>query len=164
MIVLWFSSRFFSEKKVMGTATWLDAMAEILMKKENVKLYNILNQIYHLLGSHVPVFSSYIESYGVAVAESLELGIPTITSYAGALSEQGKDGESILFFPMGDENSCASSIHRVFADQHLANELSIKAKKKLMPTLQEIADLQVCFYQTILDNTSFEHAGTVCNG
>jgi len=45
MIVLWFSSRFFSEKKVMGTATWLDAMAEILMKKENVKLYNILNQI-----------------------------------------------------------------------------------------------------------------------
>ena len=41
MKILWFSSRFFSEEKVTGTATWLDAMADILMDKEDIQLYNI---------------------------------------------------------------------------------------------------------------------------
>lgn len=116
---------------------------------ENVTWLGPLNEteiIDQLLKSHVAVFPSFIESYGVAVAESLRLGVPTIASYAGALPEQGEQKESILFFPPGDVNNCAYMIHQIFSNQELSEKISANTLKKSPLILEEIADLQVNIY------------------
>ena len=105
--------------------------------------------------SHVAVFPSLIESYGVAVAESLSLGVPTITSYSGALPEQGIDGESILFFPPGDTYVCAYKIKKIFDSNSIAERLSKNASKyNRNITNNEIAKIQLSIYKEVLNNGS----------
>lgn len=111
---------------------------------------NIVNQ---LRNSHVAVFPSFIESYGVAVAESLALGVPTVVSYSGALPEQGVDEHSLLFYPAGDVFMCASKIKQVFIDNQLSENLSANAIRGSSKTSnQDIADLQIKIYKKIIQN------------
>lgn len=123
---------------------------------ENVIWLGALNDdeiVNQLICSHAAVFPSFIESYGVAVAESLALGVPTVASYSGALPEQGIDGESILYYPPGDVYMCANKIQQIFADDELAKKLSANAcfnPSKI--TNDEIASLQLNIYKEILNN------------
>ena len=41
MKILWFSNRLFTDDKIKGTGTWLDSMADILIKEESIQLFNI---------------------------------------------------------------------------------------------------------------------------
>lgn len=119
---------------------------------ENVIWLGPLNEtqiVDWLLNSHVAVFPSFIESYGVAVAESLKLGIPTITSYAGALPEQGEERKSILFFPTDDVTTCAYRVHQIFSNPILAENISANALKINTPGLDDIAALQIKIYKEV---------------
>lgn len=104
---------------------------------------------------HTSVYPSFIESYGVAVAESLSLGVPTVVSYSGALPEQGIEGDSIQFFPPGDVYMCAYKIRQIFENDVLAEALSTKARllrKEI--TNNDISNLQINIYKKILFNDS----------
>lgn len=122
---------------------------------ENIVWLGSLNEeeiTNQLLKSHVAVFSSFIESYGVAVAESLTLGVPTVVSYSGALPEQGVDKESLLFYPPGDVFVCASKIKQIFIDNELSDNLSANAiKRNSEISNQDITNLQIHIYNEVLN-------------
>ncbi|MEM4166721.1 MAG: glycosyltransferase [Candidatus Bilamarchaeaceae archaeon] len=87
---------------------------------------SIIKQLY---SSSLVVVPSFIETYSLALAEAMYLGVPVVASYAGAMPELAKDGESALFLPIGDPVSCAMQIDRVLSGQNLAKKLSENARK-----------------------------------
>jgi glycosyltransferase involved in cell wall biosynthesis len=49
-------------------------------------------------------------------------------AYTGGTAYLGKDEESCLFFPHGDEAMCAYQLERILTDHNLAEGLSSKAR------------------------------------
>lgn len=73
------------------------------------------------------VQTSYVESYSLAVAEAQAVGIPSVISYAGAMSELATDRETGLFFSPGDYCSCAARMLEIIEDHNLAEYISEKS-------------------------------------
>jgi glycosyltransferase involved in cell wall biosynthesis len=65
---------------------------------------------------------STCEGYGLAVAESLGYGLPTVASDIPAHREVA--GEAALYFPPGDSGALADRINRVCADDGLRHRLA----------------------------------------
>ncbi len=86
---------------------------------------DIIHQIYK---SSVVVVPSFIETYSLALAEAMYLGVPVVASYAGAMPELANNGESALFFPIGDAVSCAMQIDKILSNHSLAKKLSENAR------------------------------------
>ncbi|MFZ1983079.1 MAG: glycosyltransferase [Desulfatitalea sp.] len=72
---------------------------------------------------------SFVESYCVALAEAMIVGVPSVVSYAGGLACLAEDNVSALYFPPGDEVMCAFQMARLLEDQELAARLSASARK-----------------------------------
>lgn len=82
-----------------------------------------------LVKCSVAVLPTFIESYCVAFAEAMRAGTPTVVAYTGGTSYLGKDDETCLFFPSGDEASCAYQVRRILEDSSLARRISVNARK-----------------------------------
>lgn len=88
------------------------------------------NEIVHeIQNASVFVIPSYVETYCLAFAEAMMVGIPTVVSYAGALPELALDGQSALFFPVGDSVSCASKIQQLLENKLLSETISNNSRK-----------------------------------
>lgn len=87
----------------------------------------LLNQFYK---SDVFVVPSYVESYSLALAEAMAVGIPCVASYVGGMSELAEDNESVMFFSPNDLVKCAGNIDRIKSNKDLALKLSDNARKK----------------------------------
>lgn len=74
------------------------------------------------------VMPSHCESYCVALAEALYLGVPAVTAHTGGSDWLARDEESALFFSPGDEFLCARQLERVLTDPALASRLSTNAR------------------------------------
>ena len=83
----------------------------------------------HLRQSSVFVLPSFCETYCLAAAEAMALGVPCVISYAGALPELAEDGKSALYFPMGDVEICAKRILDILNNRDLATRLSANASE-----------------------------------
>lgn len=79
--------------------------------------------------STVAVYPSFVESYGLALAESMSIGVPTVASYNGGYGYLGRNEVSVLFFPPGDHRLCAYQILRVIENTDLQKSLSSNAFK-----------------------------------
>ncbi len=77
----------------------------------------------------VMVQPSFVESYSLALAEAMTVGIPCVVSFAGAMSELAIDNESALFYSPMDYYKCARQISRLLESQDLSNKLSQKSKE-----------------------------------
>lgn len=77
----------------------------------------------------VCVIPSYIETYCLALAESMMVGTPTVVSHAGAMPELAEHKLSALFFPVGDSMSCAYQTDILLTDSNLCEDLSANARK-----------------------------------
>jgi len=86
----------------------------------------IIQQFYR---SAVVVIPSFIETYSLALAEAMFLGVPAVVSNAGAMPELASDNKSALFFPIGDASACALQIERILSGQDLAEGLSQNARE-----------------------------------
>jgi glycosyltransferase involved in cell wall biosynthesis len=82
-----------------------------------------------LSNASVMVIPTFIESYCMALAEAMRIGIPTVVSYTGGTAYLGKDEETCLFFPPGDDAMCAYQLDRVLTNQQLALRLSRRSKE-----------------------------------
>ena len=85
-----------------------------------------------LLRSAVFVQPSFVESYSLAVAEAMAVGVPCVISNAGALPELAEDGCSALYFPSGDAVLCAERIRRILESDELSARLSENARNLAM--------------------------------
>ena len=72
---------------------------------------------------------SFIESYGLAVAEAQTLGVPVVAAYNGGAASLGRDEQTCLFFPPGDDDMCAYQLLRILTTRHLACQLSAEARR-----------------------------------
>ena len=105
-----------------------------------------------LVKANICVIPSYIESYCVAMDESLALGVPTIASYSGAMPELATDGESAIFYPAGDVLTCASIIERLLESEDLASRISKNAlKEKSLKNEVDIKSVQLAIYNQIMN-------------
>ena len=115
-----------------GYARWLQNEARRLRIADNIcwlgplDADGIIRQFHQATAAVIP---SFVETYSLALAEAMLVGVPTVVSYAGAMPELARDGESALFFPPGDESACAWQLDRIFSDQALAGRLSQNARQ-----------------------------------
>lgn len=80
--------------------------------------------------AHVFVHASAIESYCVAFAEAMLVGLPACCSYVGGMPGLAVDGEEAVFHSFGDYQMLAHQISRVFADDSFAAKLSKNARAR----------------------------------
>lgn len=87
---------------------------------ENVLLENMYK-------ADVFINSSFVETYCLALAEALALGVPSVVSYSSALSELIVEGQTGLLYPVGDFFVCASKILQLLSDNELCKEISVNS-------------------------------------
>ncbi|MDY0361369.1 MAG: glycosyltransferase family 4 protein [Desulforegulaceae bacterium] len=88
-------------------------------------------QISHeLCKSHVFVSASYIENSPNSIAEAQLVGMPVVSSYTGGIPSMIKEGETGLFFPIGDVPLLEDRIKQVFENDFLALSLGETAYKE----------------------------------
>lgn len=77
--------------------------------------------------AHLFVLSSFIENSPNSLGESMMIGVPSVASMVGGVSDIVKDNESSLLFPAGDYALLAYQIRRIFSDDTLAMKISCEA-------------------------------------
>jgi glycosyltransferase involved in cell wall biosynthesis len=115
-----------------GYIRWLNGIIRRYDLSSNVDWLGPLsaNQIaQELTGCGAALVPSHCETYCVAFAEAMQLGVPLVTSYTGGTAWLGKDEESALFYPPGDEVMCAHQLWRILTDPMLAERVSKKGKE-----------------------------------
>lgn len=85
--------------------------------------------VQELAGCAAALVPSHCETYSVAFAEAMQLGVPLVTSFTGGTAWLGRDEDSALFYPAGDEAMCAHQLWRILTDSKLAERLSKKERE-----------------------------------
>lgn len=114
-------------KNQTGFQKWINKNILRLELQRHIRWLGSLNGkelVEELYKSNVAVFPSFVESYSLALEEALSLGIPSVVSFSGAMSELGIHEKTALFFSPGDSVMCANAIERLFTDPGLADTLS----------------------------------------
>ena len=138
-----------------GYSRWLKSEVRRLDIADNIRWLgpldaeDIIRQFYQASAVVVP---SFVESYSLALAEAMLVGVPVVVSYAGATPELARDGESALFFPSGDETACAWQLDRILSDRALAIRLSRNARQTGLARNEPraVVERQIGIYNEIL--------------
>lgn len=138
-----------------GYSRWLESEAARLAITDNIRWLGPLDALGIIQQFHkasAVVVPSFIETYSLAMAEAMLVGVPVVASYAGAMPELANDGDSALFFPPGDESACAWQLERILRDQVLASHVSQNARQVGLQRNNSLAVLerQVDVYKEIL--------------
>ncbi|MDD4777221.1 MAG: glycosyltransferase [Fermentimonas sp.] len=115
-----------------GYTGWLLRKAKKLGIADSIYWMGMMNadeMTDEMCRSSMVVIPSYVETYCLFMAESMMTGVPLVASFSGAMPELAENGRSALFFPAGDQWSCARQIERIISDTDLANNLSAEARK-----------------------------------
>lgn len=118
-----------------GYSLYLEEKIKELGIGNNVIFLGSLNEtelVKELQNSNCCVISSFVETYCLAFAESMMIGVPTIASFAGAMPELAKHGEECLFYNPIDFQTCASYIKKLIEDKNLAEYISANGRKRRM--------------------------------
>jgi glycosyltransferase involved in cell wall biosynthesis len=134
-----FLKREIKKRKLQDNIEWAGGMnAEMLVQQ--------------LKKVSLSIFPSFVESYGLALAESMALGVPCVASYNGGYGYLGEDEKNVLFFPAGDHAFCAFQIFRLLKSRILQEELSRNSIGfiKMNNDPKYILDQQINIYNNIL--------------
>jgi L-malate glycosyltransferase len=78
------------------------------------------------------VLTSYRrESFGIAVAEAMSMGIPAIVTDIPGLREVVQDEVTGLIVPPKDSDKLAKAILRLITDQKLRDKMGIASRKRI---------------------------------
>lgn len=138
-----------------GYSLFLTKLIKELELQENVIYCGSLNEnqlIEELLQSNVCVVPSFVESYCLALAEAMIVGVPTVASYAGAMPELAEHRKEALFYNSLDSVTCAAYIDELIQNQDLAEAISDKARqRRLIENNQsDVLSNQLSIYKTII--------------
>ena len=116
-----------------GYITWLNKLIQENGLESHVTWLGSLSSeqlIPELLNCSVMALPSYVESYGVAHAEAMALGVPCVCAFNGGSSYLAENELTSLFFQAGDHVICAHQIARLLTSKELAESISVKAREK----------------------------------
>ena len=139
-----------------GYIRWINRMIRQFGLAEAIAWLGPLNAeqiITELKNAAVVVIPSFIETYCVALAEAMIIGTPAVVSYVGGIPSLGKDEDSCLFFPPGDEAMCAYQLERVLTDAELTLRLSRESREiaAARNDRQRIVQRQLEIYRQVLE-------------
>ena len=103
--------------------------------------------------SSAVIIPSYVESYSLAFAEAMIVGVPTVVSFAGAMPELAKHEESALYFPVGDEMMCAYQTEKILMNREMAESISFNARKIALTrnNVEKVVKHQIQIYNEVLN-------------
>lgn len=108
--------------------------------------------ITELQKADVCVVPSFVETYCLALAEALMVGVPCVVSYTSALPETALPDKEALFYNSQDYVMAAAHISRLLTDQKLAVQLSTAARQRRLieNNPQNVVNTQLNIYKQIL--------------
>ncbi|HNQ96774.1 MAG TPA: glycosyltransferase [Thermodesulfobacteriota bacterium] len=115
-----------------GYIRWVNKMIRRYDLSKNVDWLGSLSEkevAQELVGCAVALVPSYCETYCVAFAEAMQLGVPVVSSFTGGAAWLAKDEETALFYPAGDHVMCAHQLWRILTNPELARCLSGKGRE-----------------------------------
>lgn len=105
--------------------------------------------------AEVMVIPSYVESYCLAMAEAMAIGLPCVATYAGALPELG-DSNNTLFYQPGDIESLAFNVISLFGDnkrkERVSREYRTIAQNR--NSIESVYQKQYQIYSTVLSRNN----------
>ena len=139
-----------------GYAAWMHRLAASLGVADRIDWLGPLSAadvVAELQACSAMVMPSHCESYGMAMAEALYLGVPVVSAHAGGADWLARDGESALFFSAGDEAMCSYQLERVLTDRRLALALSRNARSAALTRndLSSVVAGQLQRYRSVLE-------------
>lgn len=142
-------------KLIDGYSLYLKGLIIKYGLKDNVVLLGSITDmqiIEQLQQCNVCVIPSFVETYCLAFAESMLLGVPTIASYAGAMPELAVPNEEALFYNSIDYFTCAAYIDRILNDRILSERLSCNCRKRRLieNDPEKVLNTQISIYKDIL--------------
>jgi glycosyltransferase involved in cell wall biosynthesis len=115
-----------------GYIRWINGIIRRYDLSKNVEWLGPLSAheiVQELAGCAAALVPSHCETYCVAFAEAMQLGVPLVTSFTGGTAWLGEDEQSALFYPAGDEVMCAHQLWRILTDSKLAERLSRRGRE-----------------------------------
>lgn len=106
------------------------------------------------LNSHVFVSASSIENHSTALGEAMICGVPSIASCVGGLQEMIDHGEDGFLYPFNEIYMLAYYICRIFEDDTLAKQFSVKGHEHANRTYNREDNCRKLLemYETIVGN------------
>lgn len=150
-----FESNLRDWKTYFGYRSYLMRKIKRMKLEKHVEFLGLLQQeqmIDAMCNSNVFVMASVIENSPNTLGEAMILGVPSVASYNGGVSEMARDEQEALLYRSNDPRMLAFQIKRIFDDMQLARRLSDAAKvraKLLHDPVENLNDLLFC-YKTIL--------------
>lgn len=142
--------------KSSGYIRYLNKLITAHDLTDNIELLGNLTEekiLQELYKCNVFINPTFIETFCLALAEALSVGVPTVSSYVAAIPEL-VDGNNGLLVPVGDSLSLASAIYKILSDQSFSLELSHKAYQSmaLYNNNERIIEDQINTYKFILNS------------
>lgn len=141
-----------------GYVRYLENQIKKLELQESVIFAGSLTaeqMVLEMQSSLLIVHPSFVESYSLALAESMAVGIPCVISYAGAMTELADDEISGLYYSPSDYRKCAYQIIRLIEDIDLSKSISKNAVVKALDRneLNSVVETQIGIYNKIIEKS-----------
>jgi glycosyltransferase involved in cell wall biosynthesis len=141
-----------------GYIAWVDRLAASLHVADKIDWLGALSAteiVAELQNCSVMLIPSHCETYCVALAEALYLGVPAVSAHTGGTVWLARDEESALFYSPGDEVMCAYQLERILTDQGLAERLSRNARdiSLVRNNSQSIVNNQLKIYRQVIEQS-----------
>ena len=161
-----FTYSFLGEKIIIGKLNYSENgvnIKDLLFDKVNEKYRSRLfitgwlnseQEVYnHLADSHVCVYPSHMEGFGIAPVEPMTLGKPVLFMKNGPGPEVIEDGVSGLLIDSFSPSDIAEKIELLFLNPNLVNKLSKNAQLRVKNKFQKdtvFLDNNKKFYDSVL--------------
>jgi glycosyltransferase involved in cell wall biosynthesis len=89
------------------------------------------------------------ESYGLAPLEAVAAGLPVVATATGAIPEIV--GDAGLVVPPNDPSGFVDAVHRLIDDPELRQNLTLAARRKDLPSAEDLAAEVGRIYQRVID-------------
>lgn len=138
-----------------GFSIYINNLIKKYHLEDNVVLLGSIdaNQIVdELQKCNVCLIPSFVETYCLAFAESMMVGVPTVVSYAGAMPELAQDNDEAIFYNSNDFISCSQRILEILKNKELSEHLSAKCRERrfIENNISSVVSNQMNVYNKIL--------------
>ncbi len=141
---------------ISGYCRYIKKLIKKLGLEENVVFLPFLTQeqmARQMEQAHVFVVSSAIENHSSSLKEAMLLGVPSIGTYVGGVSEYLRHGENGFLYRFEEPEVLADLIDRIFRSPELAQRLSRngRADMQALHVDKDLHSRTLEIYQTILE-------------
>lgn len=142
-----------------GYMKYLERQIKRLGLQDNINLPGPMSAselVEQMRRTNVMLHSSFVETYSLALAESMAVGVPSVVAWSGAMPELADNGSEALFYSPADYRRCAGLIRRLVEDEALAQEISSRARTRALErnSTAAVVEYQVATYRRIVESVA----------